>query len=267
MIVESYDDVVVLSGPLRSNFWDTIHTAISLTLRRHPTGVIVDCSGITALTPEGAETFHDAIRFVKSHEQARIVVAAVPPAVMEVFREVPEVRSQLPVAATVEEARRSLDLLVKEEDHGKKRKKESFKEFDRNILAVISGDSSDAHMFKVLEELIEAVPAKVVLLCPILIPRELPVTAPMPKEEEFAASALEHGRRRMSEHGTACEIRLERTRDIPTIIQEVSAEVDAAHVIVGLASDMKGDDAYLKVLKAVIDKVKRPLVIVRGERD
>src|SRR5947207_872967 len=115
MIVESYEDVVILSGPLRSNFWETIHTAIALTLKRHPTGVIIDCSGITELTPEGAETFQDAIQFVKEHERARIVVAAVSPQAMEVLRHVPEVRSQLPVVATVEEARRSLDLLLKEE--------------------------------------------------------------------------------------------------------------------------------------------------------
>ena len=55
--------------------------------------------------------------------------------------------------------------------------------------------------------------------------------------------------------------------DLNTILQEVAHEVNAAHVIVGLASDLKGDDEYLKVFKAVIDRVKRPLVIVRGARD
>lgn len=268
MIVESYEDVVILSGALRSNFWDTIHTAISLTLKRHPTGVVVDCSGITDMNTDGADTFHDAIQFVKEHERARIVLAAVPPKVMEVLRQVPEVRSQLPVVPTVEDARKSLDLLVEDEDeHGKKKKqKQPNKTIDRTILAVISGDESDDHMFSVTEELVDTLPAKVVLLCPIQIPRDLPLSAPMPKEEEYAANALELGKKRMNERGTPCEIMLERTRDIPTIIHEIALQVDAAHVIVGLASDMKGDDAYLKILKSVVERVKAPLVIVRGQR-
>lgn len=267
MIVESYEDVVILSGPMRANFWETIHTAISLTLKRHPSGVIIDCTEVTELTPEGAETFHDAIFFVKEHDRARIVVAGVSPKVMEVLRQVPEVKSQLPVVATVEDARRSLDLLVSDEEHGKKKKKESFKAFDRVIVAVISGDAGDEHMLKVTEELVDTMPAKVVLLYPVVVPRELPLTAPMPSDEEKAAVALEQGRQRMFERGTPCDVRLERTRDIPSILQDVAAEVDAAHVIVGLASDLKGDDEYVRVLKAVLERVKRPLVIVRGPRD
>lgn len=267
MIVESYEDVVILSGPMRSNFWETIHTAIALTLKRHPTGVVIDCSAVTDMTPEGAETFHDAIDFVKEHERARIVLAAVPDHVMAVLRHVPEVRSQLPVVATVEEARRSLDLLIsEEEDHGKKKKKDQLRAWDRHIVSVISGDAADEHMLSVTEELVDTMPAKVVLLCPIVVPRELPLSAPMPKEEEYAAMALENGQKRLTARGNSCEIRLERTRDIPSILQDVATEFNAAHVIVGLASDAKGDDEYLRVLKAVIEKVKRPLVIVRGER-
>jgi len=267
MIVESYEDVVILSGPLRSNFWETIHTAISLTLKRHPTGVIIDCGGITEITPGGAETFHDAIDFVKEHERARIVLAAVPDHVMEVLRQVPEVRSQLPVVASVEEARCSLDLLVREEDGGKKKKKETLRAYDRHIVAVISGDASDEQMFNVTEELVDTMPAKVVLLYPIVVPRDLPLTSPMPKEETYAAQVLDEGSKRMAKSGTPVEIRLERTRDIPTVLQDVAMEYNAAHVIVGLASDVKGDDEYLKVLKAVIERVKKPLMIVRGERD
>ena len=123
MIVESYEDVIVLSGELRSNFWETIHTAIALTLKRHPTGVIIDCSGITLMTPEGGETFHDAIDFVAEHDRARIVVAGVSKSVLEVLRSVPEVRSQLPVAESVEDARRSLDLLVEDEPDVPKKKR------------------------------------------------------------------------------------------------------------------------------------------------
>jgi anti-anti-sigma regulatory factor len=266
MIVESYEDVIVLSGSLRSNFWETIHTAVSLTLKRHPTGVIIDCSGITDITPEGAETFVDAIRFVEEHDQARIVVAAVPSHVKEVLRQVPDVRSQLPEAATVEEARRSLDLLVEQEDLGRKRRKEPSKPFDRIIVGVVSRDEGDSHMLHVVEEMVESLPAKVVLVAPVVVPRDKPVTAPMPAEEETAAKSLEAGKTRLQSRGIPCDIRLERTRELSTLIHEVGEELNAAHIVVGLGSDLKGDESYVKVLKSVIERVKRPLVIVRGPR-
>ena len=83
MIVESYEDVIVLSGALRSNFWETIHTAISLMLKRHPTGVVIDCSGITEVTQAGADTFRDVMAYIEEHD-ARIIVAAVSPAVIRI---------------------------------------------------------------------------------------------------------------------------------------------------------------------------------------
>src|SRR5436853_3309421 len=113
VIVESYEDVIVLSGALRSNFWETLHTAISLTLKRHPSGVIIDCSGLVEATPEGAETFRDAMEFIHQHD-ARVIVAAVPPNILQVLRTVPDVRSQLAVADSVEAARHSLDLITEE---------------------------------------------------------------------------------------------------------------------------------------------------------
>ncbi|MCW5940485.1 MAG: universal stress protein [Fimbriimonadaceae bacterium] len=266
MIVESYEDVIVLSGSLRSNFWETIHTAVSLTLKRHPTGVVIDCSGITEITTEGADTFVDAIRFVEDHDQARIVVAAVPPHVKEVLRQVPDVRSQLPEASTVEEARRSLDLLVEEEDLGKKKRKEPTKAFDRIIVGVVSSDEGDTQMLHVVEEMVENLPAKVVLVAPIVVPRDKPVSAPMPVEEEKAAASLDAGRNQLMNRGIPCDIRLERHRELSTLIQEVGEELNAAHIVVGLASDLKGDESYIKVLRSVIERVKRPLVIVRGAR-
>ncbi|MCW5936957.1 MAG: hypothetical protein KIT11_06600 [Fimbriimonadaceae bacterium] len=264
MIVESYEDVIRLSGPLRSNFWETIHTAISLTLKRHPTGVIIDCSDITEVTQEGAETFIDAIEFVNKFEDARIIVAAVPEHVMEVLRQVPNVRSQLPVVKTVDDARRSLDLLVEDEEHGPRRKKESLKAFDRHIVACLSVTRDDAHLLDVLEELVESMPAKAVVVAPIIVPREKPVTAPMPEKEEAAAIGLETARKRLHDRGTPTVLRIERGRDLSAILNEVADEFEAAHVVLALPEFREGDETCLKTLAAVVERVRRPLVIVRG---
>src|SRR5204863_9799246 len=110
MIVESIGDVIKLSGDLTSNHWETIRTAAGLVLKRHPRGVVVDCSGITSCTEQGAETFYDMLMHIE-RKKSRIIVANIPPVVREALKHVPEVRSRLAVASTVEEAQHSLDLL------------------------------------------------------------------------------------------------------------------------------------------------------------
>lgn len=265
MIVESFEDVVRLSGAMRSNFWSTIHTAVSLTLQRHPTGVIIDLGSVTEMTPEGAETFRDAIRFVESND-ARIVVANASESVLAVLRQVPEVRSQLPIVETVEMARRSLDLLVEPEEHAGKKKKEPAVKPERTILACLSGDDSDSHLLHMTQEFVDRVPARVVLLYPIVVPRELPLASPLPEEEERAAATLEAGKKALSQHSTLAEVRLERTRDLPSLIEETSEQVQAAQVLVGVSTMPRhGEDAW-RALEAVIQKVKSPLVFVRGPK-
>lgn len=263
MIVESYEDVIVLSGALRSNFWETIHTAISLTLKRHPTGVIIDCSGITEITPDGAETFHDALDFIEEHQRARIVVAAVPPAVMEVLRQVPEVRSQLPVAATVEDARRSLDLLVEDPDAPRKKPGHA-KDCDQTILVCLSGDDSDDHLIGATIESVERRPSRVVLVHPIIVPRELPLTAPMPDEEQHAASRIASSRDRLEAKGVPVDVRIERARDLPSLIEDLAEANEVAQVLLGVSTRPRHEDQAWRALLAVIQKVKRPLVFVRG---
>lgn len=266
MIVESYEDVIVLSGALRSNFWETIHTAISLTLKRHPSGVIIDCSGITEVTADGAETFHDAIDFVNEHDRARIIVAAVPPEVLEVLRSVPEVRSQLPIAASVAEARKSLDLLSVSEEPPRKRK-EPVKPYSRQILACMNGDrAGDLHVLSITKELSAAKPAKVVILLPIVVPRDLPLQAPMPEIEDRAVEMADVSHKELTELSMVHETRLERTRDLPTLLQEVAQEIDAEHVVVAIRPDQAGDDASQRMIRSVIEKVDRSLIFARAPR-
>ena len=193
MIVESYEDVIVLSGALRSNFWETIHTAISLTLRRHATGVIIDCSGITECTPDGADTFRDIMEFTASHD-ARIIVAAVPEAVMEVLKSVPHVRSQLAIAGSIEEARRSLDIFVEEEDPKGKRRVGGPQSTNPKVLVCLATGTSkmadDAAMRTGLR-VADSIPTEIILVCVLVVPRDLPLQAPLPKAEESTAKAIE----------------------------------------------------------------------------
>lgn len=267
MIVESYEDVIVLTGALRSNFWETIHTAISLTLKRHPTGVIIDCSGITEMTEEGAETFHDAIDYVTEHDRARIVVAAAPQHVLDVLRLVPEVRSQLPIAKSVDDARRSLDLLV-EADHEtkkKRRREQEFREYERTVVAIVCGDDSDAELLKVVREFASTNPVKVVVLFPIVVPRNLPLQAPMPEQESMATKAIDAAKKTLTEIRIAHEAKVEHARDLPTLIHEIAEASDAAYVMFAFSqrSPEKLEEG-VRLVGSILQKVTRPIIFVRG---
>ena len=266
MIVESYEDVIVLSGPLTSNHWETIHTAISLTLKRHPSGVVIDCSNLTLMTPEGAETFHNTIKFVHSHKEARVVVAAVPASILEVLRSVPDVRSQLPIAATVEEARRSLDLLHAESDHpeGKKKKGQN-RVYQRKILACVYPNAGDEYLLRVVSDLVDKDKTKVVLLIPILVPRELPLQSPLPDVEETAAAYAAQATKILEGDGVGHEIIVERARDFATLVMDTANEIDAAHVVLGLPMHHDMDSGSSKMFKSLIERVTRPLIFTRGK--
>jgi anti-anti-sigma regulatory factor len=264
MIVEYYEDVIILSGELRSNFWETIHTTITLLLRRHPTGVIIDCSGITEITSEGAETFQDVLGYVKAHEGARIIVAAVPEHVSAVLRLVPEVRSQLAMATTVEEARRSLDLLLKDDSKKEKRQRGPTMVVDRTILACLTAEASDTQVLHVTEELVRSHPAKVYLTIPVIVPRELPIGAPMPGIEEAALEAIEKAKQVLQKSNVPFEVKLERARDLSALLHEVSEEIEANYVVVALPDSNEMENRCAEMVQSVLHRVKRPLLFVRS---
>jgi nucleotide-binding universal stress UspA family protein/anti-anti-sigma regulatory factor len=266
MIVETYEDVIVLSGPLRSNYWDTIHTAISLVLKRHRTGVIIDCSGITEATPEGVETFRDAMAFIQSHD-ARVIVANVSPALDQVFRVVPEVRSQLPVAGSVEQARRSLDLLVESEDaqgkRGKKRKVTAPQDAIKLIIS-LTGDPSDEEALKIGSQIADSYPTRIHLVYVVTVPRDLPLQAALPEKEEEAAAALEAGKAFLVRRELAHTVHLQRGRDIASALEDLLQEIDASVVVVPLSNRRSDLDQSGSFVRSILSKVSREVVFVRG---
>lgn len=262
MIVESYEDIIVLSGALRSNFWETIHTAISLTLKRHPTGVIIDCSGITECTPEGADTFVDAMHFIDSQD-ARIIVAAVPDPVYEVLKRVPEVRSQLPIAGSVEEARKSLDLLVEGEVDRPTKKRPAGPAAERKILVCLSGEVTDQYLVSVACEISQPVSTEIWLLFPVIVPRDLPIQSPLPELEESAKVALEKAQATLIRAEIPNQIRIERARDVPAAIYGALEESQATQVLISLPTDPSAIDTSLKLMRSILANVDKPVMFVR----
>lgn len=264
MIVESYEDVIVLSGDLKSNNWETIQTAIGLTLRRHPAGVIIDCSGLTEMNESGALTFNDAMEFVQSQKDARIVLAAVPRAIMDVLKVMPELRSQLPIVETVDDARRSLDVLDSVSENGGRRGAKVHKEVQVQVLCVLQGSAHDMDVIVITRELVNNIQAKVVILLPIIVPRDKPLTAPMVELEEQAVKSAGRAKEIFYECHTPHEVRLERTRDLPGLLHEVSEEIKAAYTVLAVPAEALGEDKCIKLMRGVLAQVTRPVLFARG---
>ena len=261
MIVESYEDVIVLSGALRSNFWETVHTAIALTLKRHPSGVIIDCSGLTEATVEGADTFTDIMRFIEKYD-ARVIVAAVPQNIREVLKSVPEVRSQLAIAHSVEDARRSLDLLL--ESGTKKKKKSQVAPSKSKMVVCLTGGACDEEALHLSADIAETIEAEVQLVYVVIVPRDLPLQAPLAKEEEHAAQVLDGGKRLLSERNLPHVPRIERGREVAAALLEVMEETKAERLVVGLSSNPGDLDNNTKIVRSVLAKIYKQVVFVRG---
>lgn len=265
MIVETYEDVIKLTGRLRTNQWETLHTAISLSLKRHPEGVILDCGGLTEATREGAQTFTNVMEFLDHHD-ARVIVAAVPDQVMAVLRQVEDVRSQLPISPSVEEARKSLYFFTGgevEDDHGHKKKKELVRS-NYNFLVCVMGGECDNYVLTTARKMARGLQANVSVMFPLIIPRDMPLQAALPEEEELAREALLLAEKNLEEDGVGHVMILERGRDVASAIVSALEEHPSTHVILGLPGDDAHDQAG-RLVRSVLDKVQRSAVIfVRG---
>jgi len=265
MIVESYEDVIVLSGGLRSNHWETIHTAVSLTLQRYPTGVIIDCSGLTECTPEGAETFRSAMEFI-TDQDARVIVAAVSAPVLEVLKEVPDVKSQLPIAKSVDEARASLNVLNQHfdnEDHivlSKKRKEHV--EVSERMIVVLRGIPEDSAVVDLAISLCGKGDG-LLLLFSVMVPRELPLQSPMPEEEAIAAAVLNKAADVCHEAEIPVVRSIVRARDLGNAVQESLDENPAERVLVGLSKHIDDAGSELKLMQSLLAKTSVPVTITR----
>lgn len=258
MIVESYEDVIVLSGALRSNFWETLHTAISLMLKRHPSGVIIDCSGLTDATPEGAQTFRDVMEFIHNHD-ARVIVASVPQNVLDVLKSVPQVRSQLAIAESVEQARKSLDLLVET----RPAKRRGVGPSETRIVLLLSSEGPDKQACTLAAQLAEARDAEIHLVCIVIVPRELPLTAPLSKEEAAASRAIELARGSFDRQMKVTP-HLERGRDIASTLQDFLEETPAELVVLPMVLGPNQPEGPAKTIGSILQRVTQEVILVRG---
>lgn len=253
MIVEARQDTVNLLGALTKNHWQTIKAAANLLLKRNPAGIIINCAGITECTEEGAETFADAQAYIQKHG-ARIVLCDIPEHVMEVLRRVPGVRSQLPVACTMAQARASLGLPSTYESSGVGTEKVVLLPVWEGLNAEYAAQHA-IHMTKDQHAILHIVYI-------LVVPQKLAISTPMPEQEATAQRILTELEAMAKHARVKVEKRVERCRDLARGIVASAEQERASQLVLGITSG----DAFATdgLLTTVLQKAPCEVMVVRA---
>jgi nucleotide-binding universal stress UspA family protein len=260
MIIEVREDVVRLEGALEKNLWPTIQAAANLLLRQHAQGIIVDASGLLSCSAEGAKTFRDAMDYIERYH-ARIVVAAVPIDVMESIRKVPGVRSRLPIATTIDEARTSLALA------GSRRvRSQAGARQLQDVLVPLFGtvpiETATALACRLAKS--GGQKPRIHLVYVLEVPRVLTLTAPLPEEEAIAAAAIEGAEGLVRREGLVPVTYVTRTRDAGEEIIQQAKQMTANIIVLGYhRSEPPGGEMMDRVTKTLIDHAPCEVILNR----
>lgn len=253
MIVEARRDTVSLQGALTKNHWQTIKAAANLLLKRHPAGIVINCAGLTECTEEGAETFFDAQTYIQKHG-ARIVLCDIPEHVMEVLRRVPGVRSQLPVACTMAQARASLGLHSSYD--------ETELPSEKVVLLPVWEGMNAEYAAKHALHLTRDEHAVLHTIYILVVPQKLALTTPMPEQEAVAHRTLGMLEALAKRARVKCEKRVERCRDLTRAIVTVAEQERANMLVLGIT---QGDEMVSESLVyTVLDKAPCEVFVVRA---
>ncbi|MCL5102916.1 MAG: hypothetical protein M1133_02210 [Armatimonadetes bacterium] len=222
MIIEAREDTITLRGVIKANIWPAIQAAAALLLENHPTGIIIDCSPLTRITAKGAETLEDASRYIRE-KHARIVVAGLSAELLEIGKEVPAVRSQLPVCDTVEEARASLELEELTPRRGRAR-----------IAAVVPIFGDWRAALNHAEKLAVGENAEIHLVDFIKVPRTLPIGTPLHERETEGQRRLEEAKALAKDFGVKTFAHVERVRSESAGIVEFVSQLRANFSVVSI---------------------------------
>jgi anti-anti-sigma regulatory factor len=229
MIIEAREDTITLRGDVRSNIWPAIQAAAALLLRNHPTGIIIDASGVEKFTAKGAETFADAFKYISSHN-ARIIVAGLGPELAEIGKAVPGVRSQVPLAASVEEARASIELEEVTPRRGK-----------AHIAGVAPLVGNWQRAINLADKLGVGESCEMHLVDLIKVPRTLPIGTPLPEREAASREMLERAKSLVQSSGLKGFTHAEHVRSESAGLIAFAEELHADFSVVSLDHGSAGD--------------------------
>lgn len=257
MIAATHEDIVKLSGSLVKNQWLTIKAAANLLLRDHPTGIIIDCADLAHVSEDGARTFLDAMKDIQA-EGARIVVCNLPEAVLSVIRCVPGVRSQLPIADSVEDARASLELSGASPGSTAERQP-----YADGIVVPLLPQLDVEHALSIAGRLAREARAPVHLVYLLEVARHLPLTTPLPEEEAAANRMMCQAMDSARKQNLLATTHLERVRGVDDGLLQILRNYRAAHVVLGAFADHVGEEGFHELVDVLLHRAPCAVLIGR----
>ena len=262
MIIETKDDVVRLSGSLHKNQWLTIKAAANLLLQNHPQGIIIDCARLENISEDGAKTFLEAMRDIES-AKARIIVANLPMGILAVCKTIPGVRSQLPIAESVEAARASLRM------HNRPTLGQTSAEIAKRgsvILVPLLAELDLTYGAALAGRLARAGRNDVRLVYFLEVARTLPLNAPLMEKEQEARESLSQAMLMAKQVNAPASEHVERVRDAAEGILAAIKTLDAEMVVLGATSEplgAEGHDKFHHIVDSLLHRAPVEVVIGR----
>ncbi len=239
MIIETSEDVVRLSGSLHKNQWLTIKAAANLLLNDHPKGIIVDCGALVDVSEDGAKTFLEAMRDIEA-AHTRIVVVHLPDKVMTVLKTVPGVRSQLPIADSIEEARASLRM---HKNAAQKPSNDPTKRTSLILVPLVAGMDL-TYGATLAGRLARGTRSEVRLVYFLEVTRTLPLNAPLLEAEQAAQESLVQAMQFARQVNAQATEQVERVRDAAEGILTALRNTGAESVVLGATDEPIGGDGH-----------------------
>jgi len=109
MIIEIENDVIKLIGKLNKNVWPATQAASAMIIGSGIKNIIIDCSGISSIDEDGLNTFAGAFKYM-TRKNVRIIFTSVDDKIVDLAKRTIGVRSQMPIANSIEDARESFAL-------------------------------------------------------------------------------------------------------------------------------------------------------------
>ncbi len=109
-------------------------------------------------------------------------------------------------------------------------------------------------------QLAEARSAEIHVLYVVLIPRDLPLTAPMPREESLAAVAIETARAVLEKQSNSIP-HIERGRDLASTIESFLIAIKGAMVVLPLAASTQELENQSKVFRTLLTRLPQEVIL------
>jgi nucleotide-binding universal stress UspA family protein len=163
------------------------------------------------------------------------------------------------MAVSCEEARHSLDLLI----NAKQGKRKAAPQTSARLAVLLTGADVDREALILAAQLAEAREAEVHVLYVVLIPRDLPLTAPMPREESQAAVAIDKARSVLEKQGHSVP-HIERGRDLASTIESFLIAIKGSMIVLPVATSSQDLENQSKVFKTLLTRLPQEVIFVKS---